>query len=136
MRNARKKRPADTGRLFALLFIPSVFEAARTYGSSLLLLDDPPIPQAHHPVGELGQLLVVSDQDQGLVKGFCRHFQKPRHILAGLRVEAPGGLVRQDDGRLCDHLLGHRDESLALCFPVSFDLKEFTVGLSQLSFSF
>ena len=59
----------------------------------------PAVLEAGDPVGNLGQLLVVGDHDEGLVEGLGGELQQPRHVLGGFSIEAPGGLVRQGGGR-------------------------------------
>ena len=66
------------------------------------MLEDFPVLQPDHPVGKLGQIQIMGNDNQCLMKGRCSHFQQSSDILRRLHVEAAGRLVRQDNRGLCD----------------------------------
>ncbi len=50
------------------------------------LRHDPAVFNADDPVGQLGNLVVMRDHDDGLMKLLTRHFEESQHFLAGLAV--------------------------------------------------
>ena len=70
----------------------SPYLVCASYDMSVFDVDD--------PVGHPGDLRIVGDHDDGLVKFPAGHFQKSDHVVAGPGVQVSGGLVGKDDGGL------------------------------------
>lgn len=64
------------------------------------LLYDFAILNPNNTVGELGDLIVMSNHYKSLLKFLAGYFQKPQHITAGLAVQVAGRFVCQNDSGL------------------------------------
>ena len=62
-------------------------------------LHDLSVFDADDPVRQLGDVLIVGDQDQGLLKFFGRCLQQSQHIVTGGRIQIASRLIGQYNGR-------------------------------------
>src|SRR5581483_1671869 len=76
------------------------------------LLDDVAVREEEDPVGDRGRARVVRDHRRRLSPILYRLAEELEDLAAGPRVEVPGGLVGEDDGRLRDQRARDRDALL------------------------
>src|SRR5581483_2915377 len=76
------------------------------------LLDDVAVREEEDPVGDRGRARVVRDHHRRLSPILYRLAEELEDLAAGPRVEVPGGLVGEDDGRLRDQRARDRDALL------------------------
>jgi len=72
-----------------------------------LVLDDTAVEHPHDPVRVAGDVVLVGDNDDRLTR-FVELHQQLHDLVRGPRVEVPGGLVSEHDGRVVDQRPGHR----------------------------
>ena len=77
-------------------------------GGPARLVDDPAVPEEHHPVGPGGQLGIVGDDHRGHT-ATAGGEQESHHRLAVDRIEGARGLVGQQQTPVAYDGAGDRD---------------------------
>ena len=71
-----------------------------------------PVTEVDGAVGNLGESLVVCDDDEGLAELVAQVEEQLMEFGLVLGIEGAGGLVGEDDGRTVDEGAGHGDTLL------------------------
>ena len=85
-------------------------------------------PRSAHP----GNLRVVGNHHNGLVKFLAGHFQETDHIIAGLGIQVAGGFICQNDRGLGGQSTGNRHPLLLAAGEVIGQTVQFLLQPQQL----